>query len=244
MAQMPDGCVDLVFADPPFNLRKNYGEYEDNLPLEDYMGWSQKWMGETNRILIQGGQAWIHQIPFNAIYYAYFALEDAGFDFQNWVALRFESWVSSYNLNPFHYVLLRISKGQPRTFNRDGDFEPHAICPHCFRYIADWGGKENQRDSRGKHLSDIWTDIERLRHPSLKTRGANELPAKLIERCLLLTSTEGDLIFDPFIGSGTTAVVADRLGRKFFGCDINPDYVEMALERLEKDRAGRQLVLL
>jgi len=55
---------------------------------------------------------------------------------------------------------------------------------------------------------------------------------------------EGDLVADFFMGSGTTAVVADRLGRKFFGCDINPDYVEMALQRLEKDRAGRQLVLL
>jgi len=56
-------------------------------------------------------------------------------------------------------------------------------------------------------------------------------------------SKRGNMVFDPFIGSGTTAVVADRMGRKFFGCDINPDYVKMALERLEKDRAERQLCL-
>jgi len=69
-------------------------------------------------------------------------------------------------------------------------------------------------------------------------------PEELPYRCIKLHSWEDDLIFDPFIGSGTTAVVADRLGRKFFGCDINPEYVEMALERLEKDREGRQLQLL
>jgi len=74
-------------------------------------------------------------------------------------------------------------------------------------------------------------------HPTFK-------PLEVYGRWIQLLSREGDLIFDPFIGSGTTAVVADRLGRKFFGCDISEEYVEMALERLEKDRAGRQLQLL
>ena len=67
-----------------------------------------------------------------------------------------------------------------------------------------------------------------------------EYMLKLIER----VTNPDDLIFDPFIGSGTTAVVADRLGRNFFGCDISEEYVKMALERLEKDRAARQLQLL
>jgi len=89
---------------------------------------------------------------------------------------------------------------------------------------------------------DVWRTLDMLDgettgHPSTK-------PAHAIERAIRVSSFPGDLIFDPFIGSGTTAIVADRLGRKFFGCDISPDYVEMALARLEKDRAGRQLALL
>jgi len=79
--------------------------------------------------------------------------------------------------------------------------------------------------------------VDKRLHPAQK-------PEDLTEALIRKSSSEGDLIFDPFMGSGTTAVVADRLGRNFFGCDINPDYVEMALKRLEKDRAGRQLQLL
>jgi len=88
-------------------------------------------------------------------------------------------------------------------------------------------------------ISSIWQGIiaRRNEHPTPK-------PEWLLERVIKTTSNVGDLIFDPFMGSGTTAVVADRLGRKFFGCDISEEYVEMALERLEKDRAGRQLALL
>ena len=73
---------------------------------------------------------------------------------------------------------------------------------------------------------------EGVLHPSQK-------PIELMERLIRFFSKEGDLIFDPFMGSGTTAVAADRLGRRWFGCDINPDYVNMALERLAKDRLER-----
>jgi len=80
-------------------------------------------------------------------------------------------------------------------------------------------------------------DADLRGHPTSK-------PERLIRRLILYWSNGSDLIADFFGGGGPTFVVADRLGRKFFGCDINPDYVEMALKRLEKDRAGRQLQLL
>jgi len=81
----------------------------------------------------------------------------------------------------------------------------------------------------------IWwmaIDYRKMGHPACFTE---ELP----HRCIKLHSFVGDLIFDPFMSSGTTAVAADRLGRRWFGCDTNPEYVELALERLEKDRLER-----
>jgi len=86
-------------------------------------------------------------------------------------------------------------------------------------------------------LGDIWNLGMDYSNPHPATF-PESLPIKILE------TVDAQIIFDPFIGSGTTAVVADRLGRKFFGCDISEEYVEMALERLEKDRAGRQLALL
>ena len=159
-------------------------------------------------------------------------LDDLGLLFQNWVAIKFESWVNPYNLNPFHYVLLRYSKGKPKTFHRKGDLSSHQICRHCGGLIADWGGKEKYRNKEGKCLSDIWDDIERIRHKKNKKRIGNELPLKLMARCLKLTTNIGDTIFDPFMGSGTTGVACKELGRNFIGIEISPEYFKIAEQRI------------
>jgi len=83
-------------------------------------------------------------------------------------------------------------------------------------------------------VSSVWQGP-----PAAKNGHETPKPEWLLERIISTTSNEGDLIFDPFMGSGTTAVAADRLGRRWFGCDTNPAYVKMALERIEADRQQR-----
>ncbi len=83
-------------------------------------------------------------------------------------------------------------------------------------------------------VSSVWQG------PPAKRNGhETPKPEWLLERIIRATSNEGDLIFDPFMGSGTTAVAADRLGRKFFGCDISGKYVKMSLDRINQDRLRR-----
>jgi len=93
---------------------------------------------------------------------------------------------------------------------------------------------------RWRRIANVWR-VDRiapqhLRHP-------NEKPEALITIAIETMSDVGDLVFDPFLGSGTTAVVADRLGRKFFGCDISEEYIKVAMKRLEEGKAGKQLGL-
>jgi len=239
LPKMPNNSVDVVFADPPFNLQKNYGySFDDKLTEKDYRRWTGFWLKAITCKITEGGQIWVHQIPKHAIHTAH-KLEEVswpvGMVFQNWVAVKFESWVNQYNLNPFHYVMLRYSKGKVTTFNRKGDLSPHQYCRHCGGLIADWGGKEKYRNEEGKCLSDIWDDIERIRHTKNKTRDCNELPIKLVERCIKLTTNEGDLVLDPFLGSGTTAVACKELNRKFIGIEINEEYCEIARNRLRQN---------
>jgi len=83
-------------------------------------------------------------------------------------------------------------------------------------------------------VSSVWQGP-----PAKRTEHETPKPEWLLERIISTTSNEGDLVADFFMGSGTTAVAADRLGRNFFGCDINRQYVDMALKRLDDDRAKR-----
>jgi site-specific DNA-methyltransferase (adenine-specific) len=86
----------------------------------------------------------------------------------------------------------------------------------------------------GPIVSDVWTDIHRIRHKKRHDEHPCQLPVHLLERLLLMTTDEGDIVLDPFVGTGTTAIAAKRLGCRFIGIDIDPSYVEMTKKKLEK----------
>lgn len=240
MAAMPDGCVDLIFADPPFNLKKDYGDsVNDCLPTNVYLDWCYSWLQEYARLCKDGGSIIIHNLPKWAICLGHYMFQCLGLTFQNWIVWRTWSWPAPNNLYPSHYAFLYFTKGGTKTLNIDKVKEPHSRCPHCKNYLAQWGGREKYRNPEGKRVSDVWIDIYRCRHQSVKHREANELPELLMERIIRLFSNSGDLVADFFMGSGMTAVIADRLGRKWFGCDINPGCVDIVLKRVAKDRLER-----
>jgi len=231
MAQMPDGCVDLVVTDPPYGYA-DFGYWSLNEALDFYDGIA----GQSRRIMALGASlylfpGWMFYCEARKVLGRYLHyLKTLIWDKRTFTATRGDMATLTYH-NIGEPVILAYNRGASLTFNLEDVRVPtiHG---------------DSRSNPAGKRPGDILSCIavrnnarEKMPHPTQK-------PEKLITTFIKASSNSGDLIFDPFIGSGTTAVVADRLGRKFFGCDINPDYVEMALERLEKDRAGRQLSLL
>ena len=216
---MEAGSVDLVFADPPFNLKKDYGEHiDDNLDDDDYVAWSYKWVSECVRVLREGGSFFLYNLPRWNIELGHH-LTQLGMTLRHWIAIDIKmSLPIPGRLYPSHYSLLYFSKGKPARFTRPR--VPIPTCRHCGGDIKDYGGHRNKLHPEGLNLTDVWTDIPPVRHRGRKRRQANELSEKLLERVLTIASDEGDLVFDPFGGAGTTYAVAERLHRHWIGIEL------------------------
>jgi site-specific DNA-methyltransferase (adenine-specific) len=110
---------------------------------------------------------------------------------------------------------------------------PHRYCRECNALLKDYGGKKHLIHPLGTLVSDVWTDIYRIRHSKRRDEHPCQLPVHLLERLILMTTDAGDTILDPFVGTGTTAIAAKRLGRKYIGIDIDDKYVAISKEKLE-----------
>jgi len=106
--------------------------------------------------------------------------------------------------------------------------------------LRDYGGYKKKMNPKGVNISDVWTDITPVRHAKHKRRGtANELSIKLLDRAIEMSSDPGDLILDPFGGSGTTYAVAELKGRRWLGCEIGSlDDAISRLEQISSDEAN------
>lgn len=143
-------------------------------------------------------------------------------------------------LYPSHYALLYYTKGEkPNTFN--GERLPLEVCRHCGGDIRDYGGYKDKLHPFGINLTDVWYDISPVRHSKYKTRASNELPLKLLERIISMASNEGDTVFDPFGGSGTTFIVSEILKRRWIGSEIGP--VETIQERFKDIDFHKDVIL-
>jgi site-specific DNA-methyltransferase (adenine-specific) len=115
--------------------------------------------------------------------------------------------------------LLYYSKGEKASVFNEQRL-PLEVCRHCGGDIRDYGGYKDKLNQDGINLTDVWYDIPPVRHSKYKTRESNELSMKLLERIISLASREGDLVFDPFGGSGTTYIVSEILRRRWIGIEI------------------------
>ncbi|KAA9005900.1 site-specific DNA-methyltransferase [Paenibacillus spiritus] len=218
---LPHESVDLVFADPPFNLNKEYESgINDKLSKREYLEWTERWVLGCIDLLKEGGSLFIWISPTWGTHIA--ETLNKHLTFKHWIAADIKYRLPIQNrLYPAHYALLYYTKGdKPNTFN--GERLPLEICRHCGGDIRDYGGYKDKLNPLGINLSDIWYDLSPVRHSKYKTRTSNELPLKLLERVISLASNEGDTIFDPFGGSGTTFIVSEILKRKWIGSEIGP----------------------
>lgn len=221
LKQTEDETFDLIFADPPFNLNKFYlSKYDDNISLNQYLNWCYQWLDECVRVLKKGGSLFIWNIPkWNTFLSSYL---NNKLLFRHWISadIKFSLPIST-KLYPSHYALLYYSKGKPKTFKPDR--MPMQVCKTCLADLKDYGGYKNKMNPLGINLTDVWYDIPPVRHNKYKRRKeANELTIKLLDRIIEMSSDPGDLIFDPFGGSGTTYITAEIKERHWQGIELGP----------------------
>jgi site-specific DNA-methyltransferase (adenine-specific) len=230
-----DRSVNLVFADPPFNLGKEYGQgINDSLRDADYLAWCSQWIRQCVRVLQPGGAFYLYNLPKWNVELGHI-LNDCHMLFRHWIAIDIKYTLPiPGRLYPSHYSMLYYTKGKPAFFNRPR--VPIPTCRHCGGDLKDYGGHRNKLNSAGLNLTDVWTDIPPVRHQSTKRRGANELSIKLLRRVLDISTQPGDLVLDPFGGSGTTYAAAEDMHRHWIGMELGD--CESIIKRLMGERAN------
>lgn len=233
LRQLPDNSVDVTFADPPFNLKKKYNStFDDLAALTAYLPWCQQWLAEMVRVTKPTGSIFVHNIPKWLTYYAHFL--NAMADFKHWITWDAATAPMGKTLQPTHYGILFYAKNQ--ACHKFYEIRhPHKRCRKCQFLHKDYGGKKARLHPFGALISDVWTDIHRVRHPKYRDEHPCQLPIHLLERIILMSTDVGEVVLDPFAGTGTTLIAAKRLGRRYIGFELDTHYVTMARTKLTQE---------
>lgn len=222
--------AEIVFLDPPFNLGKTYGNNShDQKNDTDYYKFIIKVLKQSIRILKPGGAFYLYHVPKWAVVFTQYL--NSKLTFRHWISISMKnSYARGKYLYPAHYALLYYTKGEPAYFTRP-KIEP-ARCRHCNNHIKDYGGYKKYIEN-GINLSDVWDDLSPVRHKKYKSRTANELPIKLLNRVIEISGVPNGLLIDPFSGSGTSILSAVAAQMKFLGCDIEHENIGIIIKRLQ-----------
>ncbi len=233
MCELPDGCADLVIADPPYNLNKDFGAWDENARRDEWLPWSKKWLDEVKRILKPGGNIFVYGIHHHLCWLQCYMYE-IGLTYRRQIIWYYENGFAGYSQRTLaaHYEpILWFSKGDNYTYNPIR--EPYKSTERL-RYKITKNGKVWQPNPEGRLAGDVWCfptlaghrfREEKVEHPTQK-------PLSISQRIVKHFSNEGELIIVPFAGSGTECLAALMENRKFIGFELNPDYVILAEERI------------
>jgi len=238
MQTLGDESVDLVFADPPYNIKKADWDRFDS--QEEYVGWSMSWIKEVARILRPTGSFYV--CGFSEIVADIKSPAMKFFDNCRWIIWHYKNKASLANdWGRSHESILHFRKTKKHKFNVDAVRIPYS--EHTLKYpthpqaaTSQYGnGKQhywepNPDGAKPKDVLEIPTTCNGMHE---KTPHPTQKPEELLRKILLASSNENDLVFDPFLGSGTTAVCAEQLKRKWTGCDLSEEYLGWAVNRLE-----------
>lgn len=252
LAKQKAGSVDLVFADPPFNIGYDYDVYDDSQDQQAYLDWSKKWIKGVHRVLKPTGTFWL---AIGDEYAAELKVlsQQVGFTCRSWVI-----WYYTFGVNctkkfsRSHAHLFHFIK-DPETFT----FNDDAIRVPSARQLV---YNDKRANSKGRLPDDTWilrpqdlptgfqpTDdtwyFPRVAGTFKERAGFHgcQMPEQLLGRIIRSCSNAGELVLDPFSGSATTLVVAKKLGRQYLGFDLSSDYIERGLARLAKAGVGDPL---
>jgi site-specific DNA-methyltransferase (adenine-specific) len=253
MSQLGSGSVDLVFADPPFNIGYEYDVYDDKRDVEHYLAWSREWGQAVRRALKPNGTFWLAIGDDFAAELKLIFQRELGFCCRSWVI-----WYYTFGVNctkkfsRSHTHLFHFVK-DPKNFK----FNAKRIKVPSARQLV-YG--DSRADENGRLPDDTWilrpqdlpesfradedTWYFRRVCGTFKERtGAHgcQMPEQLLGRIIRACSDPGALVLDPFAGSGTTLVVAKKLGRKWLGFEISKNYFALVNKRLEAAKVGDRL---
>ncbi|MGI8996221.1 MAG: DNA-methyltransferase [Pyrinomonadaceae bacterium] len=235
LRHFPANSVDLLFADPPYNLSKTFHERRfQETSLAEYEEWLDSWLGQTVKLLKPSASVyicgdWRSSAAIHRIGAKYFAVRNR----ITWE--REKGRGAKANWKNCSEDIWFFTLSDEYTFNVDAVMlKRQVVAPYTDENGApkDWADSQDGR-FRLTHPSNLWTDMtipfwsmpENTDHPTQK-------PEKLLAKIILASSREGDLILDPFLGSGTTSVVAKKLRRHYVGIEIDEKFCCLAEKRL------------
>jgi site-specific DNA-methyltransferase (adenine-specific)/modification methylase len=232
---LPDRCVDLVFADPPYNLQLGGDLRRPNQSLvdavddawdqfssfADYDAFTRAWLTECRRVLKDTGAIWVIG-SYHNIYRVGAALMDLGY----WI-LNDCVWVKANPMPQFRGVRFTNATETLIWAKKSRDQKRYTFHYHAMKALND-----------GKQMQNVWriplcTGAERLRLPDGSKAHSTQKPEALLRRVILSSSSPGEVILDPFFGTGTTGAVAKKLGRYFIGIEADAGYVALAQARID-----------
>ena len=224
---LSDSSVDLIVADPPYNLGKDYIDTNDKMSFSTYQEFTRAWIKEANRVLKKGGTIYVF-MGMRLISYLFEIMEqEENLNFISWITWHYTQGVGKKKgWSSRHDDILMFSKGRKYTFNLDAVRIPQKY----YRSI---------NNMRGANPGNVW-DFSHI-HYSQNNRASQhptQKPEGVIERMILASSNENDVVLDPFSGSGTTMRVVQQLNRRGIGIEIEPQYIEETKQRLSEPFLG------
>jgi site-specific DNA-methyltransferase (adenine-specific) len=233
--------VDMIFADPPYNIKK--AEWDTFESQEQYVEWSLKWIQEAARILKPTGTLYI--CGFSEIIADLKLPASRLFKGCRWLIWHYKNKANlGSDWGRSHESILHFRKGRQFTFNIDDVRIPYGN--HTLKYPEHPQAETSQYGKGNGGKNALWQPHPRGAKPRdvieipttcngmhEKTPHPTQKPEELLRKLVLASSNTGDLVIDPFLGSGTTAVVAEQLHRRWKGCDISLEYCQWAIKRIE-----------
>jgi site-specific DNA-methyltransferase (adenine-specific) len=253
MARLAAGSVDLVFADPPFNIGYDYDVYDDRCPAELYLDWTRRWGREVQRVLKPDGTFWLAIGDEYAAELKILFQKELGFHCRSWVVWYYTFGVnctkkfSRSHAHLFHFVrdpkrftfndrAIRVPSARQLVYN-DKRGVPEGRLPD-----DTWILRPQDLPAGFRADEDTWY-FSRVCGTFKERAGWHgcQMPEQLLGRIIRACSNPGDLVLDPFAGSGTTLTVAKKLGRRWLGYELSPNYVARIEARLAAAAEGQPL---
>jgi site-specific DNA-methyltransferase (adenine-specific) len=240
LKSLNDETVDLIFADPPYNIKK--ADWDKFSSQEEYIEWSMEWIREAYRVLKKTGTLYV--CGFTEILADLKRPSMKYFKECKWLIWYYKNKANlGRDWGRSHESILHLRKSKEYTMNIDDVRIPYG--EHTLKYPSHPQAETSQYGNGGKR-KDIWEPHPMGAKPKdvievpttcngmgEKTPHPTQKPEELLRKLILASSNENDLVIDPFSGSGTTLVVAKQLNRRWMGCEITKEYNEWAIKRLE-----------
>jgi site-specific DNA-methyltransferase (adenine-specific) len=238
LEKLEDETFDLVFADPPYFLSNNgitcssgkmvsvnKGEWDKSRGFIEDTKFISSWLKEVRRVLKRDGTVWISG-TMHVIYKVGYILENLGFDIINdivWFKPNAPPNLSCKYFTHSHEILLWARKYEESN--------------HVFNYqkMKHWNNPKDKLKNRDKQMRSVWSIPLLAKSEKRFGKHPTQKPIELLTRVILSSSNKGDLVLDPFVGSGTTGIVCNFFGRNFIGIDSNQDYLDLTIKRLKDD---------